>query len=75
MKRTRIDKLGRLVIPIGYRKELNITTDTDLIVDYENDKIVISKIGNFCKICNKEMKEENTLSICNICWRKIKSTN
>lgn len=53
MKRTRIDKLGRLVIPIGYRKELNITTDTDLIVDYENDKIVISKIGNFCKICNK----------------------
>ena len=75
MKRTRIDKLGRIVIPIGYRKDLNITTDTDLIVKCENDKIIISKAGNFCKICNKEMEEENMLSICNICWHKIKSTD
>ena len=75
MKRTRIDKLGRIVIPIGYRKELDITTDTNLIVKCENDKIIISKVGNFCKICNKEITEESTLSICEGCLSKIKSTN
>ena len=75
MKRTRIDKLGRIVIPIGFRKDLNITTDTDLIVKCENDRITISRAGNFCKICNKEITEESTLSICEGCLSKIKSTN
>ena len=41
MKKARIDKLGRIVIPINYRKNLDITTDTDLIIECSDGKIEI----------------------------------
>ncbi len=39
----RIDKLGRIVIPIDIRRELSISDKDTLIVYLENDKIVICK--------------------------------
>ena len=39
----RIDSLGRVVIPKDYRKKLNINDGELLNIEYENDRIVISK--------------------------------
>ena len=39
MKHTRIDKLGRVVIPIGYRKELNLTENSDVKIRFLADKL------------------------------------
>lgn len=39
----RIDELGRLVIPIEYRKRLNIKSNDLMDIIIQNDKIIISK--------------------------------
>ena len=73
MKKTKIDKLGRIVIPISYRKELNITTETDIIIECNKSIITISPSSSICKICEKSLDSDSSLPICKNCILKIKS--
>ena len=68
----RIDRLGRLVIPMNYRKELQIDENTDLKFSVENGKIVIRKTEDVCRICNME-KCVFGLPVCLSCAEKIKN--
>lgn len=40
----KIDNMGRIVIPMEIRKQLNIKENDDLKVEVVNDNIVISKV-------------------------------
>ena len=76
MKKIRIDKLGRIVIPMHYRKALGITTETELILEYTGSKMTISISEDICKICEKRLDRASTdLPICNECVEKIKKIN
>ena len=76
MKKIRIDKLGRIVIPMHYRKALGITTETELILEYTDNKMTISISEDICKICEKRLDRAFTdLPICNECVEKIKKIN
>lgn len=64
-----IDKLGRIVIPKEIRKKLNITKDTNLNIEVENDKIVLIKendidykqvLNEIRKCCENNSIEVNT---------------
>ena len=39
-----IDKLGRIVLPVSFREQLNLTTDDKIIISLEKGKIVLSSI-------------------------------
>lgn len=71
MKKCRIDSLGRIVIPIQYRKELNLKADTELNVEYENEKIVISKAKDYCRLCGRFIEEKSS-PLCKNCIEEIK---
>jgi len=73
MKNTRIDKLGRIVIPKSYREALSITENTDLIIKFNNKGITIIPSENLCKICNKEIVQNLELPLCAECVKKIKT--
>ncbi len=75
MRRTKIDKLGRIVIPISYRKALSINEETELILDIKENQIVIIPSISVCRICNKPLKQEAQLPVCDTCISKIKSLN
>ena len=72
MKKARIDKLERIVIPINYRKNLDITTDTDLIIECSDGKIEIYAQKNVCKICGQNVAENTSLPLCKECIRKVR---
>ena len=40
----KIDELGRIVIPIEYRNQLNINSGETLKMDIVNDQIIITKV-------------------------------
>lgn len=40
----KMDTLGRITIPITFRKLMEIDSDTELEISYTEDKIVISKL-------------------------------
>lgn len=73
MKLTKIDKLGRIVIPIGYRRALNLSEDTNVKVILTKDSIVIEREKVKCNLCGKLIEEEYEFPLCGDCINKIKS--
>ena len=72
MKKLKTDALGRMVIPIKYRRELGINSDTELEMTVEEEKLIISLSQETCKLC-KRMKAENAkIQLCNACIRKVR---
>ena len=73
MKKTRVDRLGRIVIPIDCRKSLGITENTELIVDYDNSHVTITPVNESCKICGECAPISADLPLCLACVTKIKN--
>ena len=73
MKKCATDKLGRIVIPIGFRKELKIEEGTPLYMTLEGDKIVLRPAHLFCQLCGASLARANPLPICENCIEQIKA--
>lgn len=60
MKRT-IDELGRFVIPILIRKELNINTGDTLNIEKKQDKIILSKQNTYEELVKQRKSIEKAI--------------
>ena len=73
--RRKIDKLGRIVLPIDFRKSLGIRDSEEVLLSISENNITIKRnISSCCRICNLELAEENQFSLCKRCINKIKNT-
>ena len=43
----KIDELGRIVIPMGIRKELKIKSNDKLKIDVKDENIILTKVDSF----------------------------
>ena len=75
MRKAKIDKLGRIVIPISYRKALSINEETELVLDLKENQIVVTPSISICRLCNKPLERDGALPVCGACISKIKSLN
>ena len=73
MKIVKIDKLGRIVIPMTYRKQLGIKEHDDLSILFNGNTIIISPTNSICKICGSKAKINNKMQICAECIKEVKS--
>ena len=73
MKHARIDKLGRVVIPIGYRKELNLTENSDVKISLYNGQIIIEPGGDLCRLCKTNTIDNCNIALCKACIKIIKA--
>lgn len=67
-----IDKLGRIVIPISYRKFLNLSENSYLNITLDDNSIVITPCQKHCALCGNTSNLHNKEPLCNICIQKIK---
>lgn len=71
--RNEVDKLGRFVIPIKYRRKLNIESGDELDVRLQKDTLIIKKAYPACIFC--ETKEDLLLfeekMVCSACLKKL----
>ena len=67
-----VDKLGRIVLPIRYRKKLGINTDDTVVVSLEDNIITISPAKNICVLCASSLSEQSKMRLCKECINKIK---
>ena len=74
MKKTKIDRLGRIVIPIQYRKALGLGENSEINVEYDERKIIITPTALTCRICGVAVSGGYELSLCESCIAKIKET-
>ena len=68
----KIDNLGRIVIPVGFRKRLGIDKNSRLTMSLENDAIVIRNNEFRCALCGAEISCDAKFRICDVCKRIIK---
>ncbi len=69
----KIDKLGRIVIPMEYRKKAGLEIDDEASITEENGRIIIERKTPSCKICGSEENLNKDFSLCQQCIDKIKN--
>ncbi len=69
----KIDKLGRLVMPIEIRNALGFKENELLRLDVADDKVIIRKNVATCQICGAEEGLHPKLGICRCCISSIKN--
>lgn len=68
-----LDELGRIVIPVEMRRELDAEPFEKLLLACEDGKIVIKKALPRCKLCGADMSDDDEFVICQSCIADIKS--
>ncbi len=69
---SKIDKLGRVVIPISYRQALNIKANDSLSFSLEGGAVVIRPTKQLCRLCGTTVQEHGELSLCGACIERVK---
>lgn len=70
----KVDELGRIVVPIELRRNLEIKEGTPLEIFIDEEGIVLRKYQISCIFCNssEELKDFNGKKICEDCIRKLR---
>jgi len=68
-----IDNLGRVVIPIKFRKMLGVESNSKVLVSMEDGVVLISPADKMCALCGKKIEKERKFRLCVDCVSKIKS--
>ena len=71
----RIDELGRIVLPIEIRKNLNIENRDTVEIFVEEDKIILKKYISVCHFCGatEGLTEYKGKNICADCIAELKN--
>lgn len=69
----KVDKLGRIVLPIELRKTLGIGDKDDLEIAVDGDQVVLRKYSPACIFCDsaKEVGVFRGKNICMNCLREL----
>ena len=70
-----VDNLGRVVLPMKFRKKLGLTTDSKVLLSLTEDSISITPIEQRCALCEGKVPENQNLRICPKCVKKIKNSD
>ena len=68
----KIDKLGRLVIPIKFRKKLSIDLGDKLLISSNDSSLIITPVSKRCELCKTKLLANEELKLCNSCILKIR---
>ena len=69
------DKLGRVVIPISYRKFLNLSENSYLNIELQNNSIIITSFESNCVLCGATTDLHSEKPLCAKCIKSIKELN
>ena len=68
----KIDSLGRIVLPMDFRKALGLDVDTSVSIAIRDNSIFICASDQTCKLCGSKKEISEHMGICSECIRKIK---
>ena len=68
----RIDKLGRIVLPIGYRNKLGLADNAKVNILLMDNTILITPARKRCLMCGNEEDINKQLRLCTSCIERVK---
>ena len=69
-----VDKLGRVVIPIEYRRRLKIENNSTVRVSLVGDTVIITSSRRYCALCGERLQGEAELRLCDSCILMVKGS-
>ena len=67
-----IDHVGRVVIPMEYRKELGVEFNSKVLISLLDGEIVIRAQNTVCALCGEKIESDKRIRLCNSCISKAK---
>ena len=71
MKKAKLDKLRRIVIPKPFCKELNIAEGSQLLITLEEDAVIVRPNQATCGLCRSPIESKGTLRLCDKCIGEV----
>ncbi len=68
-----VDRLGRIVIPIEYRKRLGITAGSRVEFFLNGDLLCLEVSASICALCGNHLEREAPIRLCKSCIESIKA--
>ena len=68
----KIDKLGRIVLPMDYRKALGLVGECEVLLGISGDTITVRALKASCRLCGCGSVVSESLMVCADCIRNIK---
>ena len=68
----KIDKLGRIVLPIEFRDKLGIKNNTSVFLLLNEDSISLFASDARCALCKNAIEKNQGARLCKACIEKIK---
>ena len=69
----KIDKLGRIVLPIDFRRKLGLLGEARVVIRVEGDIVTVRGSDCLCRLCASPIDTSQKSGICPACVRKIKA--
>ena len=73
MRRTKVDKLGRIVIPKTYRDALNLNKNPWVDISITEGLITVKPIATICRLCGKTFDHNEDFQLCLDCLSDIRN--
>ncbi len=67
-----VDRLGRVVIPVEFRKKLGIENGTRVAFVLENNGLMIRTEKERCALCGNTIEHFRDIRLCSDCIRRAK---
>ena len=67
-----VDELGRIVLPVEFRKALNLGTGCDVKIELNGGSIVLTPNECVCSVCKTAIPSGTRFNLCESCIAEIK---
>ena len=71
----KVDKLGRIVIPMELRKKYKLNEGSSVTFIDNGDGVTVIPSDPFCKICKSKISDSATIPVCDDCIKRIMKEN
>ena len=68
----KIDKLGRIVLPIEFREKIGLENDSKALVSLSEGCICVFSKDVRCALCNEKIKNFAGIRLCKACIEQVK---
>ena len=68
----KVDKLARIVLPMNYRRALELSADSEVLLGINDGVITVKPCYEACKLCGSRDGVNDEVSLCTDCIGRIK---
>ena len=69
----KIDKPGRIVLPMDFRKALGLEGEAEVVLGINENTITVRGVYTACRLCGSAKEVSKHLKICSECITRIKN--